>query len=122
MHHEYWAGVATKLSPRAIAVTNSSVFHPEALTNGSRVVEIDAATIATDMGLPRAATMIALGALAALTRLVEIDSLAAAAPDALPSYRQRHAAENVAALRAGAALMPEPLTNTWEETREVVAT
>jgi Pyruvate/2-oxoacid:ferredoxin oxidoreductase gamma subunit len=122
MHHEYWPGVASRLAPGAIAVTNSSVFQAEAMTEGRRLFEIPASTMATDMGAPQAATMIALGALAALTQLVGIESLVAAAPEALPPYRRSHAAQIVAALQAGAALMPEPAGDAWEASREKVAT
>ena len=121
MHHEYWPGVASRLAPGAIAVTNSSIFQPDPIPEDQHILQIDASTLATDMGIQRAATMIALGALAAATRLVSIDALASAAPEALPPYRQQHSEENVAALRAGAALVGEPLINAWQDNRQKVA-
>jgi Pyruvate/2-oxoacid:ferredoxin oxidoreductase gamma subunit len=118
MHPQYWPGVEICLRPGAVALINSSVFREEPQIPDCQIVPLDASTIATDMGVPRAATMIVLGALAAATNLVGIDSLAAAVAAALPSYRQRHAEENAMALRAGFDLIDRPLVNAWDRSRE----
>jgi Pyruvate/2-oxoacid:ferredoxin oxidoreductase gamma subunit len=120
MHPAYWPGVATRLPPGTLAIINLSVFRELPEAEGRRLVGIDASTIATDMGTPQGASMIALGALAAATQLVRLDSLVEGATEALPPYRERHAAENAAALRAGMALIPEPFIDAWNPNRERV--
>jgi Pyruvate/2-oxoacid:ferredoxin oxidoreductase gamma subunit len=120
MHPAYWPSVAKRLPPGTLAIINLGVFRAVPEAEGRQLVAIDASTIATDMGTPQAASMIALGALAAATQLVHIDSLVEGATQSLPPYRKRHAAENAAALRAGMALIPEPLMNAWNPNREPV--
>jgi Pyruvate/2-oxoacid:ferredoxin oxidoreductase gamma subunit len=120
MHPAYWPSVAKRLPPGTLAIINLSVFREVPEAEGRKLIGIDASTIATDMGTPQAASMIALGALAAATQLVGIESLVEAATEALPPYRERHASENAAALRAGMALIPEPLLDAWKPNRERV--
>jgi Pyruvate/2-oxoacid:ferredoxin oxidoreductase gamma subunit len=122
MHHAYWPGVASRLLPNGIAVIDSSVFRGDWEVAGSQIIAIEASTVATDLGAPQAASMVALGALAAATGLVDIDSLADAAAEALPSYRARHAEKNAEALRAGADMVPLRLTNAWDGAQERVTT
>jgi Pyruvate/2-oxoacid:ferredoxin oxidoreductase gamma subunit len=120
MHPAYWAAAAKRLPPGTLAIINLSVFREVPDAEGRHLVAVDASTIATDMGTPQAASMIALGALAAATQLVRIDSLVEGAAESLPPYRERHAAENAAALRAGMALIREPLIDAWNPSRERV--
>jgi Pyruvate/2-oxoacid:ferredoxin oxidoreductase gamma subunit len=57
--------------------------------------------------------MVALGALAAASGLVDLAHLRAAAYEVLPSYRAEHAKANATALKAGFALVKEPVPNVW---------
>jgi Pyruvate/2-oxoacid:ferredoxin oxidoreductase gamma subunit len=72
------------------------------LPSGIRLAEIPASELAIELGSPAAATMVALGAYAAVTRILEIEELVETLPDALPSYRRQHVASNARALQAGA--------------------
>src|SRR5947209_1909531 len=108
MHHAYWPDVARLIRPGGIVVIDSSVFRGDVGLAECRVVEVEASTIATDLGTPQAASMVALGAFAAATGLVTLDALLAAAEEVLPPYRAQHTAANAVALRTGFDLLPEP--------------
>lgn len=70
--------------------------------DGVTVVGIPATDLAIETGHIMIASMVMLGAYATVTRLVALDSLAAAVAGALPAYRGKHVALNVAALECGA--------------------
>ena len=113
MHHAYWPDVAERLRPRGVAVIDSSVFRGDPEITGRVVILIEASKAASDMGAPRAASMVALGALAAATGLVGADALVAAASEVLPSYRADHARTNADALRLGMSMIAEPVVDAW---------
>ncbi len=108
MHHEYAEPTLRRLRPDGVLVVNSSVVHlpfppPAApVPPGVALVSLPATELAIDLGAPAAATMVALGAYTAVTRILAVDDLIDTLPDALPSYRTQHIASNARALRAGA--------------------
>ena len=61
---------------------------------GCTVVEVPAYDMAVTLGNAMAASMVMVGAYAAVTGLVGLASLSAASPASLPSYRTQHAALN----------------------------
>jgi 2-oxoglutarate ferredoxin oxidoreductase subunit gamma len=100
MHHDYSEPTIKRLRAGSIVLVNSSLFGPfEA--NGYRVVEVPATDEAIEAGNVMGASMVMMGAYAAVTELVADDSLCAAVRDALPSYRTQHIALNLDALRRG---------------------
>lgn len=101
MHHHSWAELKPKLRHDAVILVDTSVFRGELEFPGGTVAELAASDIATHMGMGRSATMLALGAFAALTGIVGLESLLEAAGQVLPSYRAKHADANAAALQAG---------------------
>lgn len=113
MHHEYWPGVRDRLLPGSVALIDRSVFKGEVDLPQGMVVEVEATGVATDLGNGRGGAMVALGALAAATGLVDLERLTAAAYEVLPSYRASHAEANAAALAAGYALIAEPAADLW---------
>ena len=114
LHHDYWAEVRERLRPGGLVVVDSSVFRDAVdVPAGTTVIEVPATTIATEGGFPRAASMVALGAFAASTRLVELDALTAAAHEVLPSYRAQHAESNVGALTAGWDFVGDVVAPAW---------
>jgi 2-oxoglutarate ferredoxin oxidoreductase subunit gamma len=105
MHHEFAPPTLARLQPDGLLVLNTSVVTADAvspLPGGVRLAEIPASELAIELGSPAAATMVALGAYAAVTRILEIEELVETLPDALPSYRRQHVASNARALHAGA--------------------
>jgi Pyruvate/2-oxoacid:ferredoxin oxidoreductase gamma subunit len=65
------------------------------------------------MGNSRGGSMVALGALAAATGLIDLSSLSEAAYEVLPPYRAEHAKANADALAAGFALVEHPAASMW---------
>jgi Pyruvate/2-oxoacid:ferredoxin oxidoreductase gamma subunit len=105
MHHEFAPPTLARLRPGGVLVLNTTVVTPELtppLPAGLHTAEIPASEIAIELGSPAAATMVALGAYAAVTRILEIEELVETLPEALPSYRRQHVASNARALQAGA--------------------
>jgi 2-oxoglutarate ferredoxin oxidoreductase subunit gamma len=105
MHSRYWPGVAARLRPGGVVVTNSNVAGdiPE---GDYRLVPVAAGDVAADVGSAMSAGFVLLGAYATVTGLVAVDSLVAAMKDLVPAYRTQHLAVNEAALRAGATAVP----------------
>ena len=106
MHHEFAAATLNRLHDGSILVLNTSVVTPELLPRvpaGVRTAAIPASELAIELGSPAAATMVALGAYAAVTQILQIEELVQTLPEALPSYRRQHVASNERALKAGAA-------------------
>jgi len=113
MHHEFAEPTLKRLQPDGVLVVNSSVVSlplPAPATGvppGVALVTIPATELAIELGAPAAATMVALGAYAAVTRMLAIEELIDTLPSTLPSYRTQHIASNERALRAGAAAVSE---------------
>lgn len=106
MHHEFAPATLARLRPQGLLVLNTSVVTADVLPPvpaGVRTAAIPASELAIELGSPAAATMVALGAYAAVTGILDIEELVDTLPEALPSYRRQHVAGNAGALRAGAA-------------------
>jgi 2-oxoglutarate ferredoxin oxidoreductase subunit gamma len=101
MHHKFWLPLSGKLRVGGVAVINSSLFEGELDHTRYRVFEVPATDLATDLGVPLAASMVIAGAYAAVTGLVEVESLVDGMRESLPPYRQQHAVGNERAIRAG---------------------
>jgi len=113
MHHEYWPGVRDRMVHDSVIVVDRSVFKGELGLVHGVAVEIEATGMATEMGNGRGGAMVALGALAAVSGLVDLEHLQAAAFEVLPSYRAEHAKANATALETGFALVKEPAASVW---------
>ncbi|MFC5749843.1 2-oxoacid:acceptor oxidoreductase family protein [Actinomadura rugatobispora] len=119
MHHEFWADVERRMSPGGVVIVDGSVFRGEPARDDLIVVTVEATAAATGLGNARGGSMVTLGALAAATGVVTVESLEAAAGEVLPSYRAQHAEANAAAIRAGYELVAERATEAWpDEKRE----
>jgi Pyruvate/2-oxoacid:ferredoxin oxidoreductase gamma subunit len=103
MHARYWPGVEARLVPGGLVVYNRSVTGELTSAVAGSLVGVDAGEIAAGLGAPMAAGFVLLGAYAAATGLVGVDSLVGAMKELVPPYRAQHVAVNEAALRAGAA-------------------
>jgi Pyruvate/2-oxoacid:ferredoxin oxidoreductase gamma subunit len=108
MHHEHAQGVIDRVGPGGLLLVNSSVCAPPGDHDGVTVLALPATDVAVDVGHAMTATMVMAGAFVAATTLMAPPFLEQAVERALPPYRHAHIALNVAALRAGAALVPEP--------------
>jgi len=102
-HHAHAESVWPSIEPDGIAVVNSDVVLAEHRpdTVSFSVVEIPALAVASDLGAPVAASLVAVGSLVAHTALVARESLLGTPERVLPSYRADAAELNRAALTAG---------------------
>lgn len=115
MHPAHWPVVRDRLEPTGLVVANTSVLTDADLADtDAEVVPVAATAVAVDLGDIVLASMVALGALVAVTGLVSADALEAGLAEALPPYRQDRRAANVGALRAGAALADLPRCPAWD--------
>jgi 2-oxoglutarate ferredoxin oxidoreductase subunit gamma len=105
MHGRYWPGVAARLRPGGVVVYNSTVV--ENLPDGDwRVFPVEA-------GSAMSAGFVLLGAYAAVTGVVGIDSLVEAMRQLVPPYRTQHLAVNEAAIREGASAVVPLAAGAW---------
>lgn len=112
MHHEFADPTWSKLRPEGVALVNSTVV--ESIPDHSAaVVEVAATDLAVDVGNVVAASMVLLGALAATTGLVTLESLSAAVSRCLPPYRAQLVDVNVVALAAGHAAVAAGRHPAW---------
>ena len=112
MHHEYWQPTRDRLRPDALVVVNTTIVGANVWDGPS--IDIAASEAAIGLGNAAVTTMVALGAYAAATHLVRLESLVAALPDALPPYRTQHVAINEQALRHGHELVERVTAPAWE--------
>ena len=114
MHHEYWEPLHQHLATGSLVMLNTTVFEGSVDWSPYVVVEVRATDIAVDVGNIQAASMVMMGAYAAVTGLVGLASLAEAVQQSLPSYRSQHVALNVAALEAGYGSVVAGSVPAWE--------
>ena len=100
MHDEFWAPIEAKLRPGGLVLVNDSTFTHEVIAPVT-VLRLSATELAAEVGNPMGGTMVMAGAYAAITGLVQLDSLIAAMEESIPSYRRQHIESNERALRAG---------------------
>jgi Pyruvate/2-oxoacid:ferredoxin oxidoreductase gamma subunit len=112
MHDEFWAPIEPKLRPGGLVLVNDSTF-AHVITAPVVVHRIPATELAAEVGNPMGATMVMIGALAALTGLVSLDSLVAGMREAIPPYRRQHIEANERALGAGAQAVPVGAHPAW---------
>lgn len=112
MHPMGWPGMAAKLRPGGIVLINTSVFEHSVAYQGT-VVPLAVTGMATAAAMPQAGAMLALGAFAAATGIVEIDTLHSVAEDVLPPYRRQFAPANRRALTIGYEAVANQLCPAW---------
>ena len=110
MHGEGLSKLASKMELGGVLVANSSLIPAPPVWQGVRGVAVPATDLAKAMGEPLGASMVALGAFAAATGLVRLESLAAAVGDVLPPHRRKLADANRMAIERGAAHVGGPAT------------
>ena len=102
MHPMGLAEAVAKLRPEGLLFANQTLVQG-APRNDVRVAGIPATRMAEQAGNIMGAGMIALGAFAALTDVVRVESVVAAMRQILPPHRQHLAERNVTLLTLGAA-------------------
>jgi len=126
MHHEHAGPVVAKLREDGVVFVNVSVIgspvdlHVDLRVQSASVVEVPATDLAVEAGNIITASLVMVGALAAATGIVGLDSLAVAMQQSLPSYRQQHVALNQRALTVGYESVPSGTHPAWAPAAEVV--
>lgn len=112
MHHMSWNALAAKLRPGGFLLTDSTVFQAR-IEHPGPVLAVPAIAMATAAGMPQAGAMVALGAFAAATGIVALETLLAVAEEVLPPYRRQFAEANRQALALGHAAVPAEVCSAW---------
>ena len=115
MHHEFWEPTRAKLRPGSVVFINSTLFEGDFDRSPYTVIEVPASRIAIELGARPAGSMVMVGAVAAATGLVKLDSLVRAMEDALPSYRKSHVPNNTQALQSGFDSVSAGIAPAWPE-------
>jgi 2-oxoacid:acceptor oxidoreductase gamma subunit (pyruvate/2-ketoisovalerate family) len=113
MHHAYAGAILAAVRPGGFVLVASDVHDAPLERERYTVVDVRATEIAERAGNRMAASMVMIGAHAAATDLVTLDSLSAAVADSLPPYRKQLADVNVAAIRAGYEAQPRSVAPAW---------
>jgi 2-oxoglutarate ferredoxin oxidoreductase subunit gamma len=101
LHPEFAAPVWAALRSDGLALVNSSVVDSVPADPGARIIQLEASDIAIELGNIVCASMVLVGAYAAITELVTPAGLEAGVLTAIPPYRRQHVDLNLAALEAG---------------------
>jgi 2-oxoglutarate ferredoxin oxidoreductase subunit gamma len=113
MDQAYWETIRPNVADGAIVAVNSSQFSGEVDVPDARVFRVPASEMAVEMGSPMSAGFVMLGAFAAVTGLVQIESALGAMRQLVPPYRVQHVAANERAIEAGAAAVPPLAAPAW---------
>ncbi len=95
--------LAQKVRANGILMVNTSVVKERLAREGILYVELPASEIAERVGHLQAVSMVALGALVELTKIVSMDSILKGVKALIPSYRQHMIDINFKCLEEGAA-------------------
>ena len=76
---------------------------------------VPASDMATALGSPMSAAFLMLGAFAAVTGVVGVESVVGAMRQLVPAYREQHVAANERAIEAGAASVPALAAPAWPD-------
>lgn len=114
MHHEFWKPVETKLRPGALVLLNSTVFVGDVAVDDALIYKVPATEMASALGTPMCASMVMLGAYAAISDIVSLDSLIEAMTQSLPSYRKQHVELNSRALSTGYESQQRACSPAWD--------
>jgi 2-oxoglutarate ferredoxin oxidoreductase subunit gamma len=107
MHPEGLPNLARKAQPGGVLVLNSSLVTTPPAWEGVRQLAVPATEMAKAMGQVMGASMIALGAFAAATGIVAVESLHEALGEVLPPHRRKLIDANKVCLGQGAAYAAE---------------
>jgi Pyruvate/2-oxoacid:ferredoxin oxidoreductase gamma subunit len=117
MHAEHAAPILAAVRPGGVVFVATDVQDLPLDRDRYTIVECAASELAEGVGNRMTAAMVMVGAFAAATDLVTLQSLCDAVIESLPPYRKQLAEVNVAALRAGFDSAPRDIASAWEPER-----
>jgi Pyruvate/2-oxoacid:ferredoxin oxidoreductase gamma subunit len=115
MHHEHADHALGCAGPDSLVLVNSTVVADRSFRGRGTVIAVPASELAVGVGHLMTASMVMIGAYAAVTDLVGLPSLIEASAASLPAYRAQHASMNTEALRAGYASVPRGTSPAWPD-------
>jgi 2-oxoglutarate ferredoxin oxidoreductase subunit gamma len=116
MHPDYSGPVLVRVRPGGLVLRNTGVWSDPLDRDDVEQVDLDASELAVGAGHLMAAAMVMLGALCAITDLVDLGALRAGMRACVPPYRRQHIELNDRALEAGgAAVVSSPERSAWTE-------
>jgi 2-oxoglutarate ferredoxin oxidoreductase subunit gamma len=101
LHQKFWEEMVPRLGKDAIVVADRAILD-HISTHGRRVEAVPGIELALQAGNSMAAGLVVMGAFAAMTGIVQVDSLISAMKEVIPSYRRQHIATNEKAIHLGA--------------------
>ena len=117
MHDRYWGPVAPKIRAGGVVVVNDSTFAADLGAVPARSFRVRATELAAEIGNELAASMVILGAYAAITGLVTLDGLHAGMRESVPAYRRQHIELNEQALTTGFEAVEQLAAPAWVSER-----
>jgi len=105
LHHKFFDEVLPRVSRDALVIAESTIAE-QLEVEGRQVQFLPGTDLAKQAGNPMTAGLAILAGFAAMTGIVEVESLVAAMKQLVPSYRRQHVEANERALRLGAAAAP----------------
>lgn len=117
MHDEFWEPLEPRLRPDGFVLVNDATFTHEIAASVS-VHRVAATELAAEVGSPLGGAMTMIGAYAAMTEIVTLESLVEAMRASIPSYRRQHIDGNERALAAGWDAVPRGAHPAWTTVAE----
>ena len=114
MHHKFWEPMMPKLRSDAVIVVNSSLFEGDVDREAYRFFDVPVTDMAAELGDSMAASMVMVGAYAAITGLVSLDGALDGMRESIPPYRRQHVEGNERAIRAGWDATTKLAAPAWE--------
>jgi len=111
VHPDFAGGVESRVGDDGIILRNATLFGRPSTSKAS-VLDIEATELAVAVGHVMTVSMVMVGALAAFSALVALESLIGALEASLPAYRTKHRALNETALSVGYQAMGTVVTPT----------
>lgn len=130
MHHAFWLptvegrGAAAKLQRGSVVLRNSSLFEAPLDRDALQVFDVPATEIALGLGNEMMGSMVMVGAIAAVTGLLDLESAVEGMRQSVPAHRKQHTERNESAIRAGFEVLADRrlAAPAWaERTQEVPA-
>ena len=100
-----WEAFEPTVKPGGVMVTNSSLVPRKSVRTDIREIVIPATDIASELGSPKLANVVCLGALAQATGVLPVEEIAKELENYLPKRHKELLPANLEALRKGASLV-----------------
>ena len=112
-HPRFFEPFRSKLRQNGVVVADADLLEGDLGLGATRLLSVPATTIAREHDAPKGASLVLLGAYAAMTGIVSAESLDRALAQSLPTYRRETLETNQRALAAGRGALPALQVPAW---------